>query len=170
MTHKLPLIFLLSACCVCAGAVFAQPAPGADRNQILALEKRFTSAFRAKDVDAIMKVYLPGENLFVFDVTPPRQHVGSDDYKKDWQDFFALFKGPVTFAISDLVVATDGTLGYGHSIQRVKGTSPDGKPIDVTVRVTDDYRKINGKWYIVQEHVSVPVDLATAKADLQSKP
>jgi len=30
--------------------------------------------------------------------------------------------------------------------------------------------KIKGKWLIVQEHVSVPVDLATAKADLNSKP
>ena len=170
MTYKLPLIFLLSVFCVCAGAVFAYPGPRADRNQILALENQFTAAFRAKDVDAIMKVYAPGKDLFVFDVTPPRQHVGWDDYKKDWQDFFALFKGPVTFDISDLVVATDGTLGYGHSIQSVKGTSTDGKPIDFTVRVTDDYREIKGKWYVVQEHVSVPVDLATGKADLQSKP
>ena len=170
MTNKLALVFLLSVCCVCAGAVFAQPSQDADRNQILALETQFTTAFRAKDVDAIMKLYVPGKDLFVFDVTPPRQHVGWDDYKKDWQDFFALFKGPLTFDISDLVVATDGTLGYGHSIQHVAGTSTDGKPIDVTVRLTDDYRKINGKWYIVQEHVSVPVDLATGKADLQSKP
>jgi hypothetical protein len=36
--------------------------------------------------------------------------------------------------------------------------------------VTDVYRKIKGKWLIVQEHVSFPVDLATGKADLLSKP
>jgi hypothetical protein len=40
----------------------------------------------------------------------------------------------------------------------------------LTVRVTDGYRKINGKWLITQEHVSVPVDLETGKADLTSKP
>jgi ketosteroid isomerase-like protein len=40
----------------------------------------------------------------------------------------------------------------------------------MTVRVTDVYRKIAGKWLIVQEHVSVPVDLATDKGDLLSKP
>jgi len=28
-------------------------------------------------------------------VIPPRQYVGFDAYKKDWQDFFALFPGPV---------------------------------------------------------------------------
>jgi ketosteroid isomerase-like protein len=76
----------------------------------------------------------------------------------------------VTFDISDVAVATNGTLGYGHSIQHLSGMSADGKPISITVRVTDDYRKVGGKWYIVQEHVSVPVDLATGKADLQSKP
>ena len=39
-----------------------------------------------------------------------------------------------------------------------------------TARVTDGYRKINGKWLITLEHVSVPVDLETGKADINSKP
>ena len=47
---------------------------------------------------------------------------------------------------------------------------PDGSPGEITVRVSDVYRKIGGKWLIVQEHVSVPVDLATAKPDMMSKP
>jgi ketosteroid isomerase-like protein len=50
----------------------------------------------------------------------------------------------------------------------VKGK--DGNPIDMTLRLTDVLRKIKGKWLIVHEHVSVPVDVATGKADLTSKP
>jgi ketosteroid isomerase-like protein len=46
----------------------------------------------------------------------------------------------------------------------------DGNALDITVRITDVYRKINGKWLAVHEHVSWPVDLATGKADLSSKP
>jgi ketosteroid isomerase-like protein len=106
----------------------------------------------------------------VFDVTPPREHVGYADYRKDWQDTFGLFKGTLNFAISELHVVTDGTLGYGRSIQHLWGTMKDRQPLDITVRVTDDYQKIDGTWYIVQEHVSVPVDLATGKGDLHSKP
>ena len=34
-------------------------------------------------------------SLFVFDVTPPRQYVGFDAYKKDFEDFFAALAGPV---------------------------------------------------------------------------
>jgi len=76
----------------------------------------------------------------------------------------------VEFEMSDLSVTVDGKIGYGHSIQRTVLTGKDGKKYELTVRVTDGYRKINGKWLIAHEHVSVPVDLMTGKADLASKP
>jgi ketosteroid isomerase-like protein len=148
----------------------AARAGAGDVAQIKALEGRFAAAFNAKDIGAIMKVYAPGPGLFVFDVVPPRQYVGADAYKKDWQSFLATFKGPVKFTISDLSVGAGRTFGYSHSIQTVSGTDKDGKPIDLTVRVTDVYRKIAGHWRVVHEHVSVPVDLATDKPDLTSKP
>jgi uncharacterized protein (TIGR02246 family) len=154
-------------------ALWALPAtaqPAKDEAKIRALEAQFAAAFNAKDADAIMKVYLPDESLLVFDVVPPRQYVGAKAYHKDWQDFFASIKGPLKFEISDLKVTAAGGLGYGHSIQRVNGTDAKGQPIDLTVRVTDVYRKIKGNWLIVHEHVSVPVDLDTGKPDLSSKP
>jgi ketosteroid isomerase-like protein len=142
-----------------------------DEQEIRALEDRFAAAVRAKDVDSIMKNYAPGTGLFVFDVIPPRQYVGFDAYKKDWQDFLAAFPGPVDkFEVQDLSIETDGKLAYSHSIQPLVVTSKDGSKFSLTVRVTDGYRKINGKWLITQEHVSVPVDLETGKADLTSKP
>ena len=148
----------------------AAAAPATEEAKIRALEAQFAAAFNAKDADAIMKVYVPNESLVVFDVVPPRQYVGANAYRRDWQDFFAHVKGPLKFEISDLGVTTDGRLGYSHSIQRVSGTDSKGQPIDLTVRVTDVYRKINGNWLIVHEHVSVPVDLDTGKPDLASKP
>jgi uncharacterized protein (TIGR02246 family) len=146
----------------------AQPAK--DEAKIRALEAQFAAAVNAKDADAIMKVYVPDETLLVFDVVPPRQYVGARAYRKDWQDFVANVKGPLKFEISDLSVTADGGLGYSHSIQRISGTDSKGQPIDLTVRVTDVYRKIKGNWLIVHEHVSIPVDLDTGKPDLSSKP
>jgi hypothetical protein len=52
---------------------------------IKALEGRFMAAFKAKDVKAIVAFYVPDESLFVFDVTPPRQYVGTQAYTKDWE-------------------------------------------------------------------------------------
>jgi hypothetical protein len=54
---------------------------------IKALEDRFVAAFKAKDPDAIMKVYVPDQTLFVFDVVPPRQYVGAAAYRKDCRSF-----------------------------------------------------------------------------------
>jgi ketosteroid isomerase-like protein len=52
----------------------------------------------------------------------------------------------------------------------VTGTDKQGKKVDLTVRVTDVYQKIRGRWFITHEHVSVSVDLDTGKPDLSSKP
>ncbi len=153
------------------GAERRREGQSSDEKQIRALEDRFAAAFRAKDVEAIMSAYAPGGELVVFDVIPPRQYVGFDAYKKDWQDFFALFPGPVDkFEITDLSVATDRNLAYGHSIQRSVMTKKDGSKMDFTARVTDCYRKMGGKWLVTHEHVSVPVDLNTGKPDFESKP
>ena len=141
-----------------------------DKSSIEALETQFRDAFITKDVNAVMELYAPGTHLFVFDVSPPRQHVGWQDYKKDWQELLAAFPGPITFSISDLDITVVGSVAYSHSIQTGQLTGKDGSKVDLVARVTDVYRKLKGKWLIVQEHVSVPVDLATQKADLLSKP
>jgi ketosteroid isomerase-like protein len=117
-----------------------------------------------------MKLYVADESLFVFDVSPPRQYVGAKAYRKDWEDLFATFNGPVKVELTDLTIAADATLGFGHSIQHVTGTDAKGQKFDVTVRVTDGYRKIGGEWLIVHEHVSIPVDLGTLKPDPSSNP
>jgi ketosteroid isomerase-like protein len=88
-------------------------------------EDRFTAAFNAADVDAIMKVYVPDESLLVFDVVPPRQYLGANAYRKDWVDFFAMFKGPPKIDITDLGITAEGNLGFSHSIQRVRGTDTE---------------------------------------------
>jgi len=158
------ILFVLSI------VAFGSPARADDRADIRALEDRFVAAFKAKDPDAIMKVYAPGQTLLVFDVVPPRQYVGAAAYHKDWQTFFDSFAGPITVELTDLDIVTDRSLAYSHSIQHVAGTDKQGKKLDLTVRVTDVYKKAHGRWQIIHEHVSVPVDLETGKPDLSSKP
>jgi ketosteroid isomerase-like protein len=148
----------------------ADKAAGRDKAAIEALEARFAAAFNAKNVNAIMRVYEPGQSLFVFDVTPPRQHVGWANYQADWEGTIKATPGPIHFSISHLSVTVVGPVAYGHSIQKVLFTRANGAKAELVVRVTDVYRKIHGRWLIVQEHVSVPVDIDTGKADLLSQP
>jgi ketosteroid isomerase-like protein len=141
-----------------------------DEAAIRKLEDRFTAAFNAGDIDSMMNNYVSDQSLVVFDVVPPRQHPGADAYRQAWVGFFAHFQGTPKIAITDLSITVDGNVGFSHSIQHVKGIDQQGRPVDRTVRVTDGYRKIGGRWLIAHEHISVPVDLATGKPDFASKP
>jgi ketosteroid isomerase-like protein len=53
--------------------------------------------------------------------------VGAQAYRKDWQDVFAMFNGPVKFEITDLAIMADQALASSHSIQHVTGTQLDGR-------------------------------------------
>lgn len=54
-------------------------------------------------------------------------------------------------------------------IQHFYGKQRAGGQLNIKARVTDVYRQIGGRWYIVHEHVSVPVNIQTGQADLESK-
>jgi len=152
------------------GAVAAEPAANADKAAIKALEDTYNEGFNSKDVDKVMSVYAPGSELFVFDVVPPREYKGWDAYKKDFEGLFSAFPGPMKNTISEQTIHVVGSLAYGHNIQTGEFTGKDGMKVKIVARTTDIYRKINGKWLIVEEHNSVPVDLDTMKPDLLSKP
>ncbi len=171
---KKTMVFLALTAAVFAAVGLGRHAWAAsdDSAQINALYQQFTMAFRHKDLNGIMAVYEPGPNLFVFDVGTPREHVGSDSYRADWQQLFAGFKGPSipSFGITEMGVTISGDVAYSHSIQHISGMMTKGGQMSLTVRVTDVLRKIDGKWLIVQEHVSVPIDFSTMKPDFKSKP
>jgi ketosteroid isomerase-like protein len=141
-----------------------------DEAEIRAMETAMFKAYAAKDLDKGLAGYVQDETLFVFDAIPPRQYVGIKAWRANNEAFVAMFQGPLKVEISDLSVTANGKLGFGHNIQRFSGTDKKGKPIDMTFRVSDGYKKINGKWMIVEEHLSFPVDIASGKADLSSKP
>ena len=147
-----------------------QAAAITDRAAIQALEDTFNEGLNSKDVDKVMSVYAPGKQLFVFDVVPPREYTSWDAYKKDFEGLFAAFPGPMKNTISEQTIHVVGSLAYGHNIQSGEFVGKDGTKVNVVVRTTDIYRKMNGKWLIVEEHNSVPVDLVTLKPDPLSKP
>ena len=140
------------------------------QSEITAAEQRIADGFKAKNIGQIMSCYVPDESLVVFDVIPPRQYVGAKAYRKDWEDLFAAFPGPAEAEIHDLSVKADHSLGYAHLVTRSVLTDKNGKKLESMVRTTDVFQKIGGKWLIVHEHNSVPVDLASGKADLLSQP
>ena len=164
--------YCLAALTVLAVCIASSCSPNRanDEAEINASVQRFIAAMNAKDINGIMAYYSPDESLLVFDALPPRQYVGATAFRKDWEGFLAAFPSALHAEISDWKTETEGNFAYGHGVTRIIGEDKDGKDLDLTLRVTDVYKKINGKWLVVHEHVSWPVDLATGQADFSSRP
>jgi ketosteroid isomerase-like protein len=124
-------------------------------------------ALRAKDIDGVVSLYAP--NIVSFDITPPLRYVGVEGKRRAWQEAFAGSSGPLGYELRDLNVMTHGELAFVHSLNHVKATLPTGQ-VDLWVRWTACFRRIDGTWLVVHDHVSVPIDPQHGQAFLNLTP
>ena len=151
---------VLGACCT-APVAAADP-----KNEIEALEHKCAEA---TSVDQLMTCYAPGDDLVVYDMGTPRKFHGPQAVRADFQNFFDTMKNPKVEFVS-LKVVSDGKMALANSVQHFTGTDKSGKPMDMTFRVTDVWEKQGSQWRMIHTHVSFPTDMASGKADMQSKP
>lgn len=153
---------------------YAQDTPSANapgtRAEIRALFDRWTKAFEAKDIDGIMAVYAPGDAVVAYDIVPPLQYKGKDAYRKDYQEFLSQYDGPVHVEMQDVRIISGADVGFITALEQITGKLKSGKSSAVWLRATSGLQKIDGKWLIVHDHISVPVDMDTGKAALDLKP
>lgn len=150
---------LFAAAVIAVGAQLALAAAGQreDEQQIRALQGRLAASVSAKDLNSVMKEYVTGNELFVFDSDLPRQHVGWESFKKDWGNFVDSAEN-VNFEIRDLGVTVVGNAAFSHHLAHLVWTNKkNGSHREQLMSMTDAYRKINGRWLIVMEHFSLPV-------------
>lgn len=140
----------------------------ADEAHIRELIDGQVAAVRAKNLGAATSNDAP--DMVSFDVVNPLQRVGSDGSRNRAQEWFASFAGPIGYEIRDLAVAARDDVAFSHCLNRYSGTTVDGRKIDMWVRATACYRKIDGKWMVAHEHQSVPFDAVSGKASLGLKP
>jgi ketosteroid isomerase-like protein len=125
-------------------------------------------AIRARDIDGVISLYAP--NIVSFDIDPPLRYGGAANKRRAWQEFFATYTGPIAYEVRDLNVTTHGELAFVHSLNHVKGTLASGHITDMWVRWTACFRRIDGVWLVVHDHVSVPADLKHGQAVLNLTP
>jgi len=138
--------------------------------EIQAALDKWTKAFEAKDVDGVMAMYASGNALTAYDVVPPLQYSGNEAYRKDYGEFFAQFDGPLQVELRDPHLEVSGDLGLAYGLERISGKMKGGQPVDMWVRYTSAFKRIDGQWRDIHDHVSVPADLNTGKAALDLKP
>jgi ketosteroid isomerase-like protein len=73
-------------------------------------------------------------------------------------------------AVRPVGIVAGDTVAFSRGLERMTGTLKSGQKFDAWVRCTECYRKTNGHWLAIHDHISVPVDLESGKAALDLKP
>ena len=123
-----------------------------------------------RDESGLVPILRSVSGFVEFDVVPPLQYVGADAMRKRWEEAFSSLPGPIGYEIADLSITVGEDMAFTHSFNQTSATLPTGQKIGVWVRWTACWRKIGGKWLLVHDQISVPVDLQTGRAVLDLKP
>jgi ketosteroid isomerase-like protein len=126
----------------------------ADEAEIRYIIKAWIAGLRDKDVDAVMAHAAP--DILSFDLAPPLASRGANRYRKNLEAWFPSWDGPIDTEAHDLQVTLGGDVAFSTSLNRICGEKRGGEQSHIWVRVTACFRKIDGRWKVVHEHVSTP--------------
>jgi ketosteroid isomerase-like protein len=140
----------------------------AARAQIQQVLDQWSRAFERKDVTGVMAAYAP--DVTAYDIEAPLEYRGADAYREDYAQFFALFAGPLRNENRDIHIEASQDLGLAYGLERVAGTLKNGSKLYLWMRFTEGLRKTPSGWRITHEHISVPANLSTGRAESRLTP
>ena len=141
-----------------------------NETEIRTLIDNHVKAIREKDAGAVVSHYAADSVMFI--LAPPLQYTSDNSPgRQGVEDWFASFEGALDYEIRDLNITTGDDVAFCHSLNRMSGTKTDGEKMDMWVRETVCFRKIDGRWQIAHEHESVPFYMdGSYKAAVDLKP
>lgn len=129
----------------------------------------FHAAVLARDVDKIMSFY--STDIVAFDMIPPLQYTGKAAYRKSWEKAFEDSKEDKNpgYDLHNLNITVGDDVAFCYELNHCFGTH-NGEQMDMWMRGTHCFKKINGKWLIVHEQFSIPVDFESGTGLMDLKP
>jgi uncharacterized protein (TIGR02246 family) len=125
-----------------------------DEQQIRELIAKWAESVRARDIEGVMANHAP--DVLLFDVPPPIEWRGIDEYKRSWEQFFTWFGDAGVFEVSQLRVTASDDVAFCHGLIRCGGPQARSDKGELAVRLTVCLRKIDGQWTVTHEHHSQP--------------
>ncbi|HEY3587947.1 MAG TPA: nuclear transport factor 2 family protein [Myxococcaceae bacterium] len=126
----------------------------ADERNIRALLERWAKAVRGRDYPAILAAHAP--DLRMFDVPPPFESKGLEEYRRTWDLFFSTSEDPVVFDFDQMEIIAGRDVAFVVARMHCEPTEA-GKRARLDFRLTVGLRKdAAGAWGVTHEHHSVP--------------
>lgn len=113
-------------------------------------------AIRTNDVELFLSLCAP--EVVVFDLIPPLEQRGLEAVRKAWNLSMGGFEGAIDYEVDRLDVQTGGDIAFSRCLAQFSATTKEGARVQSHVRSTLGFRRVNGNWKIVHEHLSVPFD------------
>jgi ketosteroid isomerase-like protein len=138
-----------------------------DEAAIRGIIEDYRRALHVKDADALTAHHAP--DILSYDLAPPLATRGSD--LRGLKAWLAGWEGPIEHEVRDLSIEAGDSVAFSTSLNRMRATSTNGKRVDLWTRTTIGFRKVDGRWLVTHEHVSVPFYMdGSERAALDLKP
>jgi ketosteroid isomerase-like protein len=115
-----------------------------------------------------MALYAP--EIVYFDVVPPLHYTGSAAIRRNFLRWFDAWQSTIGVEIRDVTISASRDIGVAHLLHRTSGTLKNRREVDYWVRATVCCQRSNQTWVITHEHISLPVDVASARAAMDLVP
>jgi ketosteroid isomerase-like protein len=137
-------------------------------SEVRALLDSRSEAIRMKDIDRLMSFYSP--DIVYFDIVPGLRYTGSAALRPRFLEWFDAFQGAIGQEIGDLNISASGDIAVAYMLIRAGGTLKSGQEVGYWVRGTSVFERLNDRWLVTHEHVSLPVDFQSGSAVMDLVP
>jgi uncharacterized protein (TIGR02246 family) len=127
-----------------------------DEAAVRGLIEDWAAAVRRKDLAGILRHH--STDMLMFDVPPPFQSRGLEEYRKTWELFFAWSREPVVFDVVEMRVTAGHDVAFVAAVMQCSGSDTNGQDARLSFRLTVGLRKIDGQWVVMHEHHSIPAE------------
>ncbi|MBW8753620.1 MAG: nuclear transport factor 2 family protein [Sphingomonadales bacterium] len=136
-----------------AAQVFGSPQ---DLREITAIE---TAMATETDVDKVIGYY--ADNAILADIFAPGWYQGRDQIHAAAKAQLDALKA-IKFRMDEISIASDGKFACAAMLLHFDATRKNDSPLTLSIRQLDAFKKIDGHWRVIHQHLSVPVEQKTA--------
>ena len=141
---------------------------GTAEHELRDLHERWFEATAAKDLDALMASI--DEHVVSYEHEAPLQLTTLAGVREACARGLEAGGESVEWTVPDLRILVRDDLAVTWGLNRVRGDGPDGTAFEMWSRGTRVFRKRDGRWTMVHQHLSVPLDPETGAAKLDLRP
>ncbi|NYI03562.1 YybH family protein [Allostreptomyces psammosilenae] len=126
--------------------------------EVMAFLESRADAQQSKDIDRLMAFYAP--DIVYYDAVAPLRFRGTEEVRRNFLRWFDGYEGPISLETHDLSVVTSGDVAFAHMLHLDSGERKGGFQAAIWVRESVCLRRVDGRWLITHEHISIPFNPA----------